>query len=88
MYGVVDESGILMPGQVYVRYSRNVHKPTKGAITVVGRVLVTKNPCLAAGDVRVYEAVDAAHLSYLCDVIVFPRYGPRPHADEMAGERR
>jgi hypothetical protein len=85
MYGVMDDSGTLMPGTVFVRYSTDMHRPCAHATVVTGTVLVTKNPCLIAGDVRVFTAVDATHLYHLCDVIVFPRYGQRPHADEMAG---
>lgn len=51
-----------------------------------GRVIVTKNPCLWPGDVRVLTAVSNNKLARcMRDVIVFPTTGNRPHSNEMAG---
>ncbi|EFO21905.2 RNA dependent RNA polymerase [Loa loa] len=85
MYGVVDDTGLLQHGQVFIQYSPSIRYVSGKKIIYTGPVMVTKNPCHVAGDVRMFEAVYQDALSHLCDVIVFPRYGPRPHCDEMAG---
>uniref|UniRef100_A0AC34F872 RNA-directed RNA polymerase n=1 Tax=Panagrolaimus sp. ES5 TaxID=591445 RepID=A0AC34F872_9BILA len=89
MFGVVDESGLLQSGQVFIQYTTNaaLKYPSQHAdkIILTGPVLITKNPSVVAGDVRMFEAVDLPCLYDLVDVVVFPQHGPRPHADEMAG---
>ncbi|KAL3986130.1 RNA dependent RNA polymerase family protein [Acanthocheilonema viteae] len=89
MFGVLDETGLLQYGQVFVQFTNNVYlktPPRAAAKTIVkGPVLMTKNPSIVAGDVRVFEAVDLPELRHLVDVVVFPQHGPRPHTDEMAG---
>lgn len=52
---------------------------------VTGPLVVTRNPCLHPGDVRKLEAVDVHELSHIVDCVVFPRWGSRPHSNEMAG---
>ncbi|RCN41783.1 RNA dependent RNA polymerase [Ancylostoma caninum] len=89
MLGVVDETGQLQYGQIFVQYTENIAlktpPPNASKKILTGKVLLTKNPCIVAGDVRVFTAVDIPELHHLCDVVVFPMHGPRPHPDEMAG---
>ncbi|VDK18516.1 unnamed protein product, partial [Anisakis simplex] len=89
MFGVIDETGILQYGQVFVQYSKAISnkKPARNAAKRIlkGPILMTKNPQIVAGDARVFEAIDVPELRHLVNVVVFPQYGPRPHPDEMAG---
>ncbi|CAH9108035.1 unnamed protein product [Cuscuta epithymum] len=96
--GCLDETGILNYGQVYARLTLNnielqcgeqsfFHKVDDTTAIVKGRVVVTKNPCLHPGDVRVLEAVCEVALKErgLVDCIVFPQKGERPHPNECSG---
>ncbi|CAL2030215.1 unnamed protein product [Caenorhabditis brenneri] len=94
LFGVVDETGRLQYGQVFVQYSSNIlnkhpvrlaDQSVQNGVVVTGPILISKNPCIVPGDVRIFEAVDIPELHHMCDVVVFPQSGPRPHPDEMAG---
>ncbi|XP_022778050.1 uncharacterized protein LOC111319571, partial [Stylophora pistillata] len=92
MMGVMDELGVLKPGQVFVQYSavetredRDDEFDKNKKIVLSGPVVVTRNPCLHPGDVRQLEAVDVPGLFHLVDCIVFPSRGSRTHPNEMAG---
>nr|XP_043618244.1 RNA-dependent RNA polymerase 2 [Erigeron canadensis] len=98
LVGCLDESGVLEYGQVYVRitltktelqarkqkYFKEMDNTTS---VVMGKVVVTKNPCLHPGDVRVLDAVYELALDEkdYKDCIVFPQKGERPHPNECSG---
>ncbi|KAF7033246.1 hypothetical protein CFC21_044365 [Triticum aestivum] len=97
LMGCLDELGILEQGQCFIRASSPVlnnsllkHAPrssseNNNAETVIGTVVMAKNPCLHPGDVRILEAIDVPALHHLVDCLVFPKNGERPHANEASG---
>ncbi|CAF0900169.1 unnamed protein product [Adineta ricciae] len=97
MFGIVDETGILQYGQVFVQYTeldteqlqdggrRRGGNREEIKRIVTGKIVVTKNPCHHPGDLRTFEAVDVPKLRHLVDCIVFPQQGARPHPNEISG---
>ncbi|XP_062566009.1 uncharacterized protein LOC134228365 [Saccostrea cucullata] len=85
MMGTSDETQTLKYGQVFIQYSKELDQPLKDVQMVLGKVVVTKNPCFHPGDIRIFDAVNNPHLRHMVDCIVFPQLGSRPHPDEMSG---
>ncbi|XP_040987157.1 RNA-dependent RNA polymerase 2 [Juglans microcarpa x Juglans regia] len=98
LVGCLDETGILNYGQVYVRVTMTkaelqswdqsfFRKLDDATCVIVGSVVVTKNPCLHPGDIRVLEAIYEVDLEErgLVDCLVFPQKGERPHPNECSG---
>ncbi|KAI9074511.1 hypothetical protein K1719_043510 [Acacia pycnantha] len=97
LIGCLDETGLLNYGQVYVRMTmtkselecgdENLRKVDESTCVIVGKVVVTKNPCLHPGDIRVLDAIYDEQLedNGLRDCLVFPQNGPRPHPNECSG---
>ncbi|KAJ4841082.1 hypothetical protein Tsubulata_048259 [Turnera subulata] len=98
LIGCLDETGSLDYGKVYVRTTMTeaelkskdmsfFNKVDERTSVIVGKVIVTKNPCLHPGDVRVLEAVFEEQLveKGLVDCVVFPQKGERPHPNECSG---
>lgn len=82
LFGVCDQSNKLDEGQCFVRITIDGRPRTLSN----GHVMVARNPCYHIGDIRKLQVVsDIPELSHLCDCIVFPTRGARPHPDEMAG---
>lgn len=57
LMGVIDETGFLQYGQVFVRYSKLVSEPGKELTTLKGRVVISKNPCFHPG--KIYFEVNS-----------------------------
>lgn len=90
LIGCLDETGILDYGQVYVRVTltrselEDMDQPyfqrtDEKTAVLVGTVIVTKNPCLHPGDIRVLQAVYEPELedTGLIDCVIFPQKGER-----------
>ncbi|CAM9965408.1 unnamed protein product, partial [Ectocarpus fasciculatus] len=76
LLGIVDETGLLQPGQVY--FSSTLPEGTP--------VLLYRVPTFAAGDLRVLKtAGDVPQLRHLINVVVFSCDGERPEPSKMSG---
>ncbi|CAF0780750.1 unnamed protein product [Adineta steineri] len=83
LFGIADEARSLKEGECFIQYQTMDRKSYK---IVTGEVLITKNPCLYAGDIRRLKAVDIPALRPIIrDCIVFPVLGSRPHCNEISG---
>ncbi len=78
--GVVDETGLLEPGQCFFQ-RKKTSDPSPRVHT--GPLLVAKNPSYYKGDMRVLNGVVIPQLKHIINCIVFPNHGPRPHPDGM-----
>ncbi|KAK1565007.1 hypothetical protein Q3G72_016739 [Acer saccharum] len=98
LIGCLDETGKLDYGQVYICITMTkddleskdqsfFHRVDDKTSIVTGKVLVTKNPCLHPGDIRVLDAIYKVELAEkgLVDCILFPQQGKRPHPNECSG---
>ncbi|TVT98350.1 hypothetical protein EJB05_56354 [Eragrostis curvula] len=98
LIGCLDETGKLEYGQVYIRIKKNQKEQKDNeqqffynddgeTAVIIGKVAVSKNPCLHPGDIRVLEAIYDAGLDArgLVDCVVFPQRGERPHPNECSG---
>eukprot|EP01121_Diplochlamys_sp_Union-15-3_P017802 TRINITY_DN6349_c0_g2_i2.p1 TRINITY_DN6349_c0_g2~~TRINITY_DN6349_c0_g2_i2.p1 ORF type:complete len:400 (-),score=70.36 TRINITY_DN6349_c0_g2_i2:49-1224(-) len=79
-YGVIDETGKLQPGQIFLQ------KTTGNSMEVVlGPVVSMKNPCYCVGDIKILQAVDVKELHHIKDCVVFPQTGEKPVQHEISG---
>ncbi|KAJ7665536.1 RNA dependent RNA polymerase-domain-containing protein [Mycena rosella] len=77
---VPDETGLLEPGEFFLKSTRHDFKTRDGMTTdiLLGPALVTRHPCK-------WTAVDRPELRHFTNVIVFSVKGPRRVADYLSG---
>jgi RNA-dependent RNA polymerase len=100
LLGCLDETGLLQYGQCFIKVSEpsptyRCHHPGDGSSVKVGhppsrqviqgKVVMTKNPCMHPGDIRVLDAIDVPELHHMIDCLVVPQTGERPHPNEASG---
>ncbi|CAF1163510.1 unnamed protein product [Rotaria sordida] len=85
LFGVVDETGTLRYGEVFIRIERKPESGDASSKIITGPVIVTRNPCFHPGDIRRLNAVNVPALHDLKNVIVFPMNGEQSHPAEMSG---
>ena len=86
LYGIMDETGVLQEGEVYVVIERT----PKGGKQVLtgGRVIITRSPALHPGDIRTVKAVDVpadSPLGHLSNCVVFSQHGERDLPSQLSG---
>ncbi|CBX98093.1 similar to rna-dependent rna polymerase [Plenodomus lingam JN3] len=89
LYGIMDETGILKEGEVYVATKSHDaigHKSRK--ILIGDRVIITRAPALHPGDVQIVKAVDVPEYSplrALHNCVVFSQQGARDLPSQLSG---
>lgn len=85
LIGVLDEAGVLQPGEVFIQISDNLDFPGAEKRVIRSEIVIMKNPCIHPGDVRTFKGVNKPELRHLIDCVVFPQNGFRPHPNELSG---
>ncbi|KAI5248426.1 RNA-directed RNA polymerase [Aureobasidium subglaciale] len=86
LYGIMDETGFLREGQIYVATQSALDEPRK--VLTGGKVIITRSPALHPGDIRVVEAIDVPEgspLEHLRNCVVFSQHGQRDLPSQLSG---
>lgn len=86
LYGIMDETGVLQPNEIFVVTER---APEGGRhVLVKNNVVVTRSPALHPGDMQLVNAVDvpdSSPLKKLSNAVVFSQFGDRDLASQLSG---
>ncbi|KAI4717300.1 RNA-directed RNA polymerase [Aureobasidium sp. EXF-10727] len=86
LYGIMDETGYLEEGQIYVVTQSALDEPRK--VLTGDEVIITRSPALHPGDIRTVEAIDVPEdspLRYLRNCVVFSQHGKRDLPSCLSG---
>jgi hypothetical protein len=87
LIGVIDETDSLEEGEVFIQIKREgQNKGTDECFVLDSNIIVTKNPCLHPGDIKILKACNKyKKLHHMLNVIVFSSKGKRPVQNEISG---
>lgn len=96
LYGIMDETGYLQEGEVFViteqkaTPSNGVDSPVQGGkqVLIQNHVVITRSPAMHPGDVQVVRAVNVPQgspLQQLRNVVVFSQHGRRDLPSQLSG---
>lgn len=85
LLGVLDEYGVLAEDEVCVRVQVESDGKKEKIVSIESNVIITRNPCLHPGDIRVMKAVKQPKLDHLTNCVVFPQKGIRPITSMISG---
>ncbi|KAG9562824.1 RNA-directed RNA polymerase, partial [Aureobasidium melanogenum] len=86
LYGIMDETGYLKEGQIYVVTQTSLDEPRK--VITKDKVIITRSPALHPGDIRIVQAVDVPEdspLKHLRNCVVFSQDGNRDLPSQLSG---
>jgi len=86
LYGIMDETGYLQEGEIYVVSEKG---PEGGRVELIkDNVVITRSPAMHPGDIQVVNAVsvpDHSPLKELMNVVVFSQHGDRDLPSCLSG---
>ncbi|PPQ99097.1 hypothetical protein CVT24_009364 [Panaeolus cyanescens] len=86
-FAIPDPFGVLGEDEIFVKSSHHEFKLEDGTVTdtLVGPVLVTRNPCKVPSDTRKFKAVDHPALRQYTNLVIFSTKGSRRPIDYLGG---
>lgn len=101
LYGIMDETGILQEGEIFVITEQQQSGPTASSaglaehtgvsskrVLVRDSVVITRSPAMHPGDIQIVRAVnvpESSPLQALRNVVVFSQFGQRDLPSQLSG---